>query len=529
MKPPVSFTAPHFAAAEIGQKFLKNGANAVDAMIAASAAISVVYPHMNSLAGDGFWLIQRKGEKPVAIDACGCSAQSASLEWYADMGMETIPSRGGLAALCLGGTLDGWRVAREWMANTSQKTDQRSFDELLAPSIELARDGIEVTHSLQLASEKVEAELSGFEDYQRIFRPKGSTLRQGDSLQNPALAFFLEQIAADGPESFYQGAIAKNLTNWLELHGSPLNLSDFRNYRARIVEPLSVHIQGATVYNLPAPTQGLASLLILAIYDLLAQQHELRSETDHVHCLIEATKQAFLIRDAEVTDPSRVSKRWSTLLESSNISELASEVNQEQAMPWPKTAEQGDTVWMGALDSEGTMVSFIQSIYWEFGSGLVHPEYGLIWNNRGTSFVLDREHPNALGPGLKPFHTLNPAMAIFDQGERLSYGTMGGEGQPQTQAAIFSRFRYQGLGLQESISRGRWLLGRTWGDQSQDLKLEQDLYAHIGEALESRGHRIKQVPAKIELMGHAGAIYLANSGMCEAATDPRSDGIALVS
>ena len=529
MSTQVAFTAPHFAATEIGHRFLSDGANAIDAMVAASAAISVVYPHMNSLAGDGFWLIQRMGQTPIAIDACGTSAKRATIQWYQDKDLKSIPERGGLAALCLGGTLDGWRVARNYHIENKSELRQKSLSELLTPSIVLANEGIEVSQSLQLASEKVQSEFAEFTDYQEIFCPQGRTLKKGDWLRNPSLGLFLKQIAEEGTESFFKGDIAKNLSDWLKFQNSPLSLADFRSYSAQIVEPLQTNIRGATLYNLPAPTQGIASLLILAVYDQLLQDNKVSSEAEHIHCLIEATKQAFLVRDAEVTDPSRLSERWGSLLTDEHIATLVAGVNVDQAMPWPKTAQHGDTVWMSALDAEGTVVSFIQSIYWEFGSGLVHPDYGLVWNNRGTSFSLDEEHANALGPILKPFHTLNPALAVFDDGKRLSYGCMGGEGQPQTQAAVFSRFMYQGFGLDEAISRGRWLLGRTWGDQNQDLKLEQDLYELLGDDLARKGHKITPVEAQTELMGHAGAIYVRPDGNCEAATDPRSDGNALVS
>lgn len=532
----IAFTAPHQGATDIAQRFLREGASAIDAMIAASAAISVLYPHMNSLGGDGFWLIHQPGYAPIAIDACGSSAGLADIDWYRKQGHEQIPARGGAAALCLGGTTDGWRVARELSA--SRGATSLPLNDLLAPAVELARTGIEVTESLQMASEKVQPQLAGAAGYQSIFCPEGRTLVAGEQLRNPGLADFLEILADQGTESLFRGELAKNLANWLESSGSPLRLSDFQQYRAQLVEPLSIAIagvsgagigqnRGAQIFNLPAPTQGVASLLILAIYDYLVQNRMPGDEADHVHYLVEATKQAFLVRDREVTDPSRLSAIWPQLLSRNSISECAERVNMDAAMPWPKVAEPGDTVWMGALDSQGCMVSFIQSVYWEFGSGLVHPDYGLVWNNRGMNFSLDSNHRNSLAPGIKPFHTLNPAFALFDDGRRMAYGTMGGEGQPQTQAALFARHLYQGYSLEESIARGRWLLGRTWGDQSQDLKLEQDLYSLIGEQLEARGHDISQVPAKSELMGHAGAICCHPDGSADAATDPRSDGRAI--
>jgi oxamate amidohydrolase len=180
------------------------------------------------------------------------------------------------------------------------------------------------------------------------------------------------------------------------------------------------------------------------------------------------------------------------------------------------------------VDNAGTMVSFIQSIYWEFGSGVVVPGTGLVWNNRGVGFSLEHNHRNMLAPGYKPFHTLNPAFALLNDGRRISYGTMGGEGQPQTQAALLTRYLYDGLSLDDAISRGRWLLGRTWGDNNHDLKMEQDLVDLLGNNLRARDHTIKAVPARSEMMGHAGAVVSLGDGNAIAASDPRSDGVGIV-
>ena len=522
----VAFTAPHADATRIGMTMLREGASAVDAMIAAAAAIAVLYPHMNSLGGDGFWLLQAPGQPPEAIDASGFSAALADMAWYRQRELHSVPARGGPAALCMGGTLDGWREARMWARETGASL--QSLAKLLAPAITLARQGIKVTASLQAASAKVQPELRDLVDYQRIFCPAGRVLQAGEHLLNPGLAVFLEQLARDGTDSFYRGELAQDLASWLAAAGSPLRLDDFNSYRARRLEPLSVGIEGAQLYNLSAPTQGVASLLILAIYDVLSRRSPVQDEVQRVHLLVEATKQAFLVRDREVTDPSRLSSRWSDLLSPQSIEHCAQQVSLDSAQSWPALARPGDTVWMGAVDAQGCMVSFIQSIYWEFGSGLVHPRYGLVWNNRGMSFSLQANHPNSLAPRHKPLHTLNPAMALFADGRRMVYGTMGGEGQPQTQAALFSRYHYQGVPLAQAIADGRWLLGRTWGERDQDLKLEQDLYMRVGPALAARGHALRPVPVHSELMGHAGALVLDASGRIEAASDPRSDGLALV-
>jgi gamma-glutamyltranspeptidase/glutathione hydrolase len=181
---------------------------------------------------------------------------------------------------------------------------------------------------------------------------------------------------------------------------------------------------------------------------------------------------------------------------------------------------------MGAIDREGRAVSFIQSVYWEFGSGVVLGELGIAWQNRGTSFSLDPKAVNALEPGRKPFHTLNPALALFDDGRVMPYGTMGGEGQPQTQAAVFTRYARFGQTLQQAVTAPRWLLGRTWGDVSTTLKLESRFDPALVQALREAGHQVELLPdAFTDTMGHAGALVRYANGVIEGAADPRSDGV----
>ena len=246
---------------------------------------------------------------------------------------------------------------------------------------------------------------------------------------------------------------------------------------------------------------------------------------DHVHGLVEATKQAFLLRDRHVGDPAYHDFDWQGLLSDPvALDALAARIDPAQALPWPQPPQWGDTCWFGAADAEGRVVSAIQSTYFEFGSGLVLPKTGITWQNRGSSFRLAESGWNALKPYRKPFHTLNPALARFDDGRVMAYGTMGGEGQPQTQAALFTRYARYGCDLQAAITAPRWLLGRTWGDQSTTLKLEDGFEPALYEALAAAGHEVERVGPLTATMGHAGAIVRHADGRLEGATDPRSDG-----
>ncbi|SBT17597.1 Putative gamma-glutamyltransferase YwrD [Marinomonas gallaica] len=518
----IAFTAPHHEATKAGQAILEQGGTAIEAMVAAAATIAVVYPHMNGLGGDGFWLISEPGKTPIGIDASGKAAQRATLDFYA--GDDVIPTRGGKAAVTMAGAVAGWQKALDISAFWQSP---KSLNELLKNAIDHAKNGIEITESLQSASRKVHDDLAILPGFSQ-FLDHGETLTQGNCLTLNTLAKTLEHLAEAGLEDFYHGSIAEKLANDLEAAGSPIRVEDFESYRATEVTPLNVHTSTGTLYNLPAPTQGIASLIILALYDRIYKMGD-GSETDMAHLLIEATKQAFIARNEYVTDPARLSINLQDLLSDANLATMTDKIAIDQAQAWPHAAKHGDTIWMGCCDSEGRMVSYIQSLFWEFGSGIVSPSTGIVWNNRGSSFSLEKGNLQELKPNLKPFHTLNPAFAELADGRRISYGTMGGEGQPQTQAALFSRYVYHKQPLDTSIAAGRWLLGRTWGDVSHNLKVESDFAADAAQSLIARGHDLVEVPACNELMGHAGAVVLFPEGNTDAAADPRSDGLAVSS
>jgi gamma-glutamyltranspeptidase/glutathione hydrolase len=287
---------------------------------------------------------------------------------------------------------------------------------------------------------------------------------------------------------------------------------------------LRVGIEGATLYNFPPPTQGLASLIILALFDRLCVSQA--EGFAFVHGLVEATKQAFLVRDRIVGHPGAMTEDAEMFLQPAALDRMAARIDPERALPWPAPPSAGDTIWLGAIDGAGLSVSFIQSIFFEFGSGTVLPETGIHWQNRGASLLLDSTGPRRLAAGHKPFHTLNPALAVFDDGRVMVYGTMGGEGQPQTQAALFTRYALFGQGLQEAITAPRWLLGKTWGEESVTLKLEDRFDAQTVHALREAGHDVEMLAPFTGTMGHAGAVVRHADGLIEGATDPRSDGAA---
>ena len=510
-------TAPHHLAAEAGAGVLREGGNAIEAMIAAAATIAVVYPHMNGIGGDGFWLISRSGEPPVGIQACGPAAGMADQAFYRRHGDASIPTRGPRAALTVAGAIGGWSEAKQLAEEAGGKIP---FSRLLEPAIHHAREGVPISRSQsRLTSEKWE-ELHAVVGFMETYAADGIPA-EGTILIQQGLSQSLQRIAEAGPGDFYRGDLARAVAAGLESAGSPLRLDDLEAYQARRVVPAQTRVKSGHLYNMPPPTQGIASLMILKIFEALDVQQA--DGFEHVHGLVEATKRAFLLRNAHVGDPGRMGDQWKSWLSDEWIAKEAAAINMRYAMPWPPAAKPGDTIWMGAADREGNVVSYIQSIFWEFGSGLVVPQTGILWQNRGASFTLE-PGPNELAPRRLPFHTLNPAMARLDNGTTLAYGTMGGEGQPQTQSAIFTRHVLFGQDMQQAVSAPRWLLGRTWAETSTNLKLESRFCSRLMERLRDAGHDLKIVDAFEDKMGHAGMVSFGPDRVIRAATDPRADG-----
>lgn len=515
-------SAPHHLAAQAGAAVLRDGGNAVEAMVAAAAAIAVVYPHMNGIGGDGFWLISEPGRDPVAIRACGQAAALADAGYYAAHGDTSIPARGPRAALTVAGAIGGWDAALDAARAWGKPLP---LPRLLSDAIHHARAGVPVTRSqAELTRDKWKelAEQPGFAAaYARDGIPQ-----QGDILRQPALAATLERLAHAGLDDFYRGDLARSLAAGLEQAGSPLRFADLAAYRACRVTPLAADLGCGRVYNLPPPTQGVSSLMILALFERLGVHERGVHAADgfaHVHGLVEATKRAFRLRNAHVTDPAHMRVNAQDWLLPQALAQEARAIDMARAAPWPDVARPGDTIWMGAADAQDRVVSYIQSIFWEFGSGVVVPGTGVVWQNRGASFTLD-DGPNRLMPGKLPFHTLNPALARLRDGRTIAYGTMGGEGQPQTQAAVFTRHVLFGQDLQAAVSAPRWLLGRTWGAASTNLKLEGRFPPALVEQLARAGHDVEVIADYADTMGHAGAIAVHPGGLIEGATDPRADG-----
>jgi oxamate amidohydrolase len=512
--------SPHHAATEAGRAILAEGGNALEAMVAMAAAIAAVYPHMNHVGGDGFFLVRERSGRVRALMAAGRAGANARIELYRQEGYDTIPARGPLAALTAPAAVAGWSLALEAAKTVGGRMP---LDALLEAAIRHARDGYVVTASqARLTADKLD-ELADVPGFAATFLLDGKPPTAGAVLRQPALAASLDHLARVGLDDFYRGDVGHEIAADLARIGSPVTRADIEAVRAEVAQPLTLTIDAGTIYNLPPPTQGLASLIILGLFTRL--RVPTAESFEHVHGIIEATKRAFRVRDRFVTDPDRLPQPLAPFLDAKFLDAEARQIDRRKAAKWQTSPDGGDTVWMGAADANGLVVSYIQSIYWEFGSGCVLPATGVLMQNRGASFSLDRRALNALEPGRVPFHTLNAALAVLRDGRIIAYGSMGGDGQPQTQAAIFSRHALYRQPLAEAIDRPRWLLGRTWGSAVTNLRLEEGFDGHLIDRLLSAGHDVEVLDARYsDTMGHAGAVILHPDGTLKGAHDPRADG-----
>lgn len=517
--------APHDLAAQAGRTVLAQGGNALEAMVAMAASIAVVYPHMNGLGGDGFWLVRERGGRVRAFEACGPAGARATIARYRERGYDAIPARGPDAMVTVAGAVGGWRLALELSRALGGRLP---LGTLLADAIAQARRGVPVSPS---EARYVPQELDTLHDapnFSDTFLKAGKPYAAGEVRALPRLAATLEQLAHAGLSDFYRGDIGREIAADLERLGAPITRADIEGFAPAERAPLSIRRRDATLYNFPPPTQGLAALMILGIFDRL---NVAEPETPaHYHGLIEATKRAFAVRDRVVTDFAHLRHDPAAYLTPERLAREAAQIDMRRAatVPLPRPGH-GDTVWMGAIDGEGLAVSYIQSVYWEYGSGTVLPATGLCWQNRGMSFSLDPAAVNPLEPGRRPFHTLIPALACFDDGRVMSYGSMGGDGQPQFQAQIFSRYADYAMSPADAVDAPRLLYGRTWGAPSLSVKVENRIDPGCIAALRHLGHEIEELGFPYtDSLGHAGMLVRdPRDGRIAATHDPRSDGGAL--
>ncbi|SFA82716.1 gamma-glutamyltranspeptidase / glutathione hydrolase [Cohnella sp. OV330] len=511
--------SPHYLASEAGAEILRRGGNAFDAAVAVSACLGVVYPHMTGLGGDCFWLTYRAGEGRVrAYNGSGRSGGAVDRDCFA--GMAAIPHRGARSAITVPGMVDGW-------AAVQGDYGRLTLAEALEPAIRHASAGFPLSPDQHFFTAKCKDMLAEYAETAAIYLPRGEVPATGDRFVQRELAATLRAVAEGGREAFYEGAIAREIVAALRHAGGLLSEADFAAHRGGWEAPVRGDYRGYALYQAPPNSQGFAGIMALQALERFDPASTPHGSYAYYHRMIEAIKLAFIDRNRELTDPDFHSLPLSRLLSQAYADDLAGRIDPSRALDFDSPPAGSDTAYAAVVDEEGNAVSFIQSLYFEFGSGFTAGKTGVLLQNRGSFFSLDPAHVNSLEPNKRTFHTLMPAMACLDGKPRFLYGTQGGEGQPQTQTAIFTRMADYGMAPHEAVAEPRWLWGRTWGEASRELKLESRIDKETVRRLAEAGHDVRVVDAYDYRMGHAHAISIDGDGIRRGGTDPRCDGAAV--
>jgi gamma-glutamyltranspeptidase/glutathione hydrolase len=525
-------TCPHALASEAGVEILKAGGTAVDAAIAASAVLSVVYPHMTSVGGDAFWLIHdahrtARGASVRFLNAAGRAAARADVEWFRTRGLAEIPMQGILpATLTVPGAVDGWCRAHADHGRLPLRRD-------LAAAIEYARDGFPVTRRLAHWTAMAVDTLAANPAAARLFLPEGRPLAPGYRLRNPDLARTLERIGAAGRAGFYEGETAAEMARYARAHGGFFDERDFAAQRAEWGEPLHATYRGVTLYEPPPPTQGLSVLQVLGLVEPWELGRTDYLGPDHVHLLVQAKMLAYHDRDRLLADPGFVKVPVERLLSKVYLDERRRLIDPARALAWDRVPSwgglAGDTVYVAAVDVEGNAASLIHSVYGVYGAAVVAGRTGVVLQNRGAYFSLDPAHPNRLEPGKQPLHTLIASLAFKDDRLWQVLGCMGADGQPQIHVQAYTAMIDWGVDIQEALDAPRWLSGRfALGGPRDLLNMEGRFPEATYAELERRGHVINRWGPWNESAGHAHGITIdATTGTLAGGSDPRSDGAAI--
>ena len=514
--------SPHYLATAAGQHILREGGSAVDAAIAVNATLGVVYPHMTGMGGDAFWLIHAAGDKcPRALNGSGRAVAAATRDWYHERGFAAIPTRGAFAALTVPGTVDSWCAAHA-------RHGRLPLAAVLAPAISHARDGYPVSAGQARFTAAAATMLAGCRHAHAHFLPAGQAPAVGTVMRFPRLADTMERVARHGRAGFYEGDVAEEIVRHMNDAGGAWHSTDLAGHESSWETAASTTYRGLACYQAPPNSQGFAHLMALNLLERFDVAALKTRDADYVHLLVAATQCAFTDRDRYLTDPLFSDIPLQRLLSKAYAAERGAGIGLDTDAGYRAAPMGGDTTATVVVDDHGNAVSMIQSLYHEFGAGVVAGETGVLLQNRGAFFSLDADHVNCLEPGKRSFHTLMPGMAYQNGAPYLVYGTMGGEGQPQTSTALLTRIWDFGLDPQAAIDAPRWLFGRTWGAETQGLRLESRFAPEIGASLAERGHDVETVEAWSDVMGHAAAILIdPGNGVLHGAADARGEGIAL--
>jgi gamma-glutamyltranspeptidase / glutathione hydrolase len=467
-------------AAQAGLDILKKGGNAIDAAIATAACLTVVEPTSNGIGGDSFALVWTK-DKLHGLNASGPAPKNISIKKVKELGFDKMPVYGWVPV-----TVPG--APASW-AMLSERFGRLPLIEVLQPAIDYARNGFPLSPILakywKRAFEiyKQRAQGPEFEEWFRVFAPDGKAPRVGDLWKSPDHANTLQEIAETGAESFYRGNLADKIAAASKEAGGFLTKEDLASYQAEWVDPISVNYKGYDVWEIPPNGQGLVALMALNMLKNDSFTH--RDDVRTVHLQLEAMKQAFADGKKYITDPAMMKVRVADLLSDEYGRQCRELIGEEARLPEPGSLPKGGTVYLATADGEGNMVSFIQSNYMGFGSGVVVPGTGIGMQNRGCDFSLDPEHDNALAPGKKTYHTIIPGFLTKDGQAVGPFSVMGGYMQPQGHVQIAMNMIDFGLNPQAALDAPRW----QWTD-GKKIVVEHSFPVHLIGQLVEKGHEI---------------------------------------
>ena len=495
---------------------LKSGGNALDAAIAACAVQCVVEPESTGIGGDCFCIYSKGGgENIVAFNGSGRAPKAAQVEWFEENGITEL-ERQSPHSVTVPSASDAW----DKLLNDH---GTRHFDELLRPAIRYARDGYPIASRVSYDLKSQIDLIKQDENLSRVFLRDGKTPKRGTLHHQPELANTLEAIAERGRDAFYYGEIAQDMVDYLQSKGGLHTMEDFAEVEGTYVDPISTEFRGHTVHQCPPNGQGVIALILLNIMSEIEVGDD-PLDPERLHQEIEAGRLAYNDRATYVADPAHSNVPVDWLLSMEHADELRGHIDREKAMtdiPPLSGPEHKDTVYITVVDKDRNACSCINTLYYNFGTGLMAPKSGVVLHNRGMSFRLDPSHPNCIAPGKRPLHTIIPGMVTKDGRTRMSYGVMGGEYQAYGHMQLLTRMFDFGLDIQEAQDYPRIFPSPS----EHTVQAESGLPGHVADALKAKGHTLVAPPKPI---GGSQAIWIDwEEGVLTGGSDPRKDGCAM--
>jgi gamma-glutamyltranspeptidase/glutathione hydrolase len=522
-------SSDHPLATAAGYAVLRAGGNAIDAAVTMAGVLAVVRPHMNGVGGDAFALIRDGATGTVtALNGSGRSGALATREFFTSKGLDRVPSSGALS-VSVPGAVSAWAAALE-------RHGTLTLAEALAPAIRYAEEGFPA--STRLASDIAGASRNLNEPARALYLPGGEPPAFGTLLRNPALARTLRTLAAEGPRALYGGSIGRTLAAYIEREGGHLREDDFAAHQADWEQPIETEYLGYRVLAVPPSTQGITLLQQMRIHAALGDVASIgANSTAYFNRMIEVTRMAFADRDRWIADPARVTVPVDRLLDPAYARDRATlfrpgqpAERYESGLAPPTTQSDGDrpegdgdTVYLTAVDAEGNAVSWIQSLFSSFGSGLLEPETGIVLHNRGALYVLDPDHPQVVAPRKRPFHTLTPHMALLGDRLAFTFGTPGGDAQTQTLLQLFHNLVVFGMTPQQAVEAARYR-----ANAGLRVSIEDRVAPDVLAGLEEMGYRLDVTAEWTATFGGAQMILIhPQSGARIVAADPRREAYAI--